>query len=959
MKTHATKQKRAVPAMSRTHHYVHHPIGPVQRAQQATMRKILRPDVEQTKADINEHDGNYALDAEHAVADLPVATISNIPPYSSGDVPPVQKSETEDEIQPLPEEEEEEEQVQAKLIQRKAENEEDEEPVQAKMIQQKMADMGKTQASRFGSVGQEVKSQYANIRAILHSSGAQAKLTIGQPNDKYEQEADRIADQVMAMPDPKLQRQPENEEDEETLQARPLAHQITPLVQRQEENPDEEAEPVQAKFKDGGMLNRMCPERKEEHSLQRQPEGEEEEIQAKEQPAHTPQASPNIAANIRSLKGGGQPLDESTQSFFEPRFGYDFSQVRIHTNAQASDTARSINAKAFTHGKDLVFGAGEYRSGSTEGKRLIAHELTHVLQQTSTPSRGHSLSTDSSLQRIPKNPEDTPFDAVVNHPYSVHIHAGPGENTKVLADLRHGHPVTILGGQAWIHVKTEYEGQAMEGYISHELLDKVASPQKEEPTPDKDAGLRTLTAIVSESSAFFVRAAPINGEKLGKLALEPMKVKVVGKHGTSVVTSENEENAVWLEVEFSEGDFKTIVNNYSMDLAMQLFQSPESEEFQQSQESHFKALEKHTGTRGWLRIDAFGPIAMPWEYFLELLWNFELEHLDEPLTDRLTRLRKMGEDKGLHGDWILGYGGHVEQAVRDERSVDPSNWGLLFASKAVEMPNGEIIDIHHFLLSLEILQPQARIENRKTLLGPIGENFSVASWSGDVGGAVVDFVDSKSKTWEEKQFFMNEEQSEEQRLKFYFRERAPDSDLLADIDAWGAIGAWGNDEAYTRFFMTQGSSSSERSGALGDEALGIDFETEEGSPQLRSAPSIAEFLITQYGGPHATAREHKATVKSVRSQGIKNFLNHYGFFSTQDLSSQTIGFNSVLEQVMLFSKAWYEAKRIQEWDIPILGPNLDPDTEAEIEEVSEKMTVIFLDWLEKLSKSINVNLDEP
>ena len=338
-------------------------------------------------------------------------------------------------------------------------------------------------------------AQRAEIRRILRSTGAQAKLTIGQPNDKYEQEADRVADQVMAMPDPKLQRQPENEEDEETLQTKPLADQITPLVQRQEDPPEEEEEPVQATAMPGQTLDiqRIYPECEEGQSLQRQTEEEDEEIQAKEQPGYIPQVPPNVAANIQSKKGGGQPLANSTRSFFESRFDQDFSQVRIHTGAQASDTARSINAKAFTLGKDLVFGSGEYRPGSTEGKRLMAHELTHLLQQTSTPSPERFLSTGLGLQRIPKNPEDTPFDAVVNHPYSVHIHAGPGENTKALADLKHGHPVTILGGRAWIHVKTEYEGQAMEGYISHELLDKVAPPKKEEAEPASPTPVETTT----------------------------------------------------------------------------------------------------------------------------------------------------------------------------------------------------------------------------------------------------------------------------------------------------------------------------------------------------------------------------------------------------------------------------------------------------------------------------------
>ncbi|MCP4256660.1 MAG: DUF4157 domain-containing protein [Planctomycetes bacterium] len=195
-------------------------------------------------------------------------------------------------------------------------------------------------------VGPVQQAQQAEIRRILRSTGAQAKLTIGQPNDKYEQEADRIADQVMVMPDPKLQRQPENEEEEEeTVQIKPLADQITPLVQRQEEPPEEE-----------------------------------EELQAKSKHDESPTVTPSLESHIHAMKGGGQPLNPATRSFFEPRFGADFSGVRVHTDSKANNLARSINAKAFTVGKDLVFGSSQYSPETSGGRKLLIHELTHILQ---------------------------------------------------------------------------------------------------------------------------------------------------------------------------------------------------------------------------------------------------------------------------------------------------------------------------------------------------------------------------------------------------------------------------------------------------------------------------------------------------------------------------------------------------------------------------------------------------
>lgn len=87
------------------------------------------------------------------------------------------------------------------------------------------------------------------------------------------------------------------------------------------------------------------------------------------------------------IQGGGQPLDRDARAFLEPRFGHDFSQVRVHTDTRASESAQAVQARAFAVGSDVVFGAGQYAPGTSEGKRLLAHELTHVVQQTGQVSR--------------------------------------------------------------------------------------------------------------------------------------------------------------------------------------------------------------------------------------------------------------------------------------------------------------------------------------------------------------------------------------------------------------------------------------------------------------------------------------------------------------------------------------------------------------------------------------------
>ena len=106
-------------------------------------------------------------------------------------------------------------------------------------------------------------------------------------------------------------------------------------------------------------------------------------------------ASPPIVQD--ALRSPGQALDPATRAVMEPHFGHDFSQVRVHTDSEAADSARAVNARAYTVGRNVVFGAGQYSRGSREGQKLIAHELAHVVQQGFTPQ---------ALQRQPKKPQN-------------------------------------------------------------------------------------------------------------------------------------------------------------------------------------------------------------------------------------------------------------------------------------------------------------------------------------------------------------------------------------------------------------------------------------------------------------------------------------------------------------------------------------------------------------------------
>ncbi|WP_199346588.1 DUF4157 domain-containing protein [Nostoc sp. C052] len=198
----------------------------------------------------------------------------------------------------------------------------------------------------------------------------QAKLTIGETGDKYEQEADETASQVVQRihqpQSEKLQRERESLPEEEKLQIKP----------------------------EGSVQRESLPEGEEE--LQMKPEGsiqreslpaEEEELQMKPMMQGASDrgipASSDLETSIQQARGSGQPLADSIKSPMEQAFGADFSRVKVHTDTQADQLNQSIQAKAFTTGHDVFFRQGEYQPGSRGGQELLAHELTHVLQQNS------------------------------------------------------------------------------------------------------------------------------------------------------------------------------------------------------------------------------------------------------------------------------------------------------------------------------------------------------------------------------------------------------------------------------------------------------------------------------------------------------------------------------------------------------------------------------------------------
>ena len=109
------------------------------------------------------------------------------------------------------------------------------------------------------------------------------------------------------------------------------------------------------------------------------------------------------------LAGGGQPLDLQTRAFMEPRFGHDFSHGRLHTDARASQSCEQVAARAYTVGTDIAFRSGDYNPGTGDGRRLLAHELTHVTQQGAAPesAKRRSVVSNAVTQVMRDDPAPT------------------------------------------------------------------------------------------------------------------------------------------------------------------------------------------------------------------------------------------------------------------------------------------------------------------------------------------------------------------------------------------------------------------------------------------------------------------------------------------------------------------------------------------------------------------------
>ena len=194
----------------------------------------------------------------------------------------------------------------------------------------------------------------------------QPKLAVNIPGDIYEQQADHVAEQVMRMPEPAAVALPA---------------------------PSSSLAGVQRTCACGGTCS-SCQGEQSDHS--------HEHLQMKTAAPNAPVGIPAPPMVHQLLRSPGQPLDPATRAFMEPRFARDFSHVRVHTGAVAEESAKQINARAYTVGQNIVFGDGRYTPGTQSGRSLIAHELTHVLQQSALSDHAAYSENHHAVPPIPQ-----------------------------------------------------------------------------------------------------------------------------------------------------------------------------------------------------------------------------------------------------------------------------------------------------------------------------------------------------------------------------------------------------------------------------------------------------------------------------------------------------------------------------------------------------------------------------
>jgi Domain of unknown function (DUF4157) len=278
-----------------------------------------------------------------------------------------------------------------------------------------------------GKEGESDKLVHANPIWQKLATHIQPKLAVSMPGDPCEQEADRVAERVLRMPEPVTQRA----------------------------------------GAPGAAGQSSCPTCEQEPTLMRTSAGS---------------AAPStVPDDVASALGAGRPLEPSVREWVEPGFGVDFSRVRVHTDARATESARAVNARAYTLGQDVVFAAEQYAPATMTGKRLLAHELTHVVQNRGgAPASLARQTWGTSKTTAPPAKNESPGDVFRG---KLKSEVALFENAAVILD--------------WIVIQRTLAGGAtVTSFTSSSLFSDAATTKKLKPPPATEADLLPTIAML-------------------------------------------------------------------------------------------------------------------------------------------------------------------------------------------------------------------------------------------------------------------------------------------------------------------------------------------------------------------------------------------------------------------------------------------------------------------------------
>ena len=607
-----------------------------------------------------------------------------------------------------------------------------------------------------------------------------------------------------------------------------------------------------------------------------------------------------------SAASNGEPLPGQVRAMMETALGMDFSAVRIHVGRQAGD----LGARAFTHGTNIFFAPGQYQPFTKIGQELLAHELTHVVQQARGRVRptkdmvGMAINNDATLERE----ADEVGSRVAHQTPSPAPHAQHAEAPAPATSL-HGAIHSLESNDSGpIQRSVDYDALAQRLYeeeqeITYDVEDVIAVVDQLPPgglqhlirayslksrTPlvmvwedrlyegeyrqvmERVTGIRVadgadaVAANTTESGYNLRAGASISAANIGELRYSSMQVEVNGK-GTG-------DDLVWYKIQFNETDYAVVREGHAApDSAQDLIDSREA----------------------WVTGDALG-MFVRWPYFIAQMEAFDIMTYDESLQDKVTMLRQMAHPEDLPFDDVIGTG--AGDYYESDRPDLHSFYQLLKGPKAIQTPNGEIIDIYHFIVGLDAYQSDRRREQASvTMNSDVGNSYAAATWAGDLGAAAADCLTNASEDYEEH--LRDEGNHNPAALAdYYYRSRAPESDLLADIDAWGA------------YQMVEDAEMTSITG-----------------------------LMQAYYGVQASGQEAFAP---NRARALEQFFDAHGLTSSGGTMITGQNRDILAEQIGKFAVVWLQFRASWPW------PDYD---EGELGDVCDTMASKFLSYIEQLN----------